>query len=217
MSPDAPDDLVALAEARGADVARVTPRVLEALSDTVTPQGAVAVVGAPPPGLGGLPRSGTLFVVLADVRDPGNAGVLVRSAAASGAAAIVFARGCVDPLAPKVVRAAAGSLFALPVAREVELADCLGALAGRGVRLLGADARGEPADAADLSGPLALVLGNEAHGLRDDVRARMDALVSVPMPGGTESLNVGIAGSILLFEAVRQRRAAASARPAARG
>ncbi|HEX2235733.1 MAG TPA: RNA methyltransferase [Actinomycetota bacterium] len=203
-----PRDVEVAAAAAGVAVTRVPRRVLAALCDTVTPQGAVAVVDAPPAGLPALPPSGSLFVVLADVRDPGNAGTLVRSAAAARADAVVFARGSVDPLHPKAVRASAGSLLALPLVREVSLEETLGALRARGVALVGADAAGAPADETDLVRPLALVLGNEAWGLPGPVRARTDELVSVPMPGGVESLNVGIAGAILLFEAVRQRRRA---------
>lgn len=205
---DGPDHLATLAAEEGVPVTRVPERVLAALCDTVTPQGAVAIVDAPPPGIASLPPAGSLFVVLADVRDPGNAGTLVRSAAAARAAAIVFARGSVDPLQPKSVRASAGALLALPLVREVSLEEALGALRARGVALLGADAAGAPADSIDLVRPLALVLGNESGGLPGPVRDRIDELVSVPMPGGVESLNVGIAGAILLFEAVRQRRAA---------
>ncbi|HEX2239669.1 MAG TPA: RNA methyltransferase [Actinomycetota bacterium] len=184
---------------------RVTPPILKALADTTTPQGIVAVVGVPDRSIAGL-EDPSLVVVLADVRDPGNAGTLIRSAAAAGADAIVFPRGSVDPFAPKTVRAAAGALFKIPVIRGVQALEAVQLLKQRGLVAVAAVARGGASPyEIDLARPLALVLGNEAWGLPVELRSQIDETATIPMPGATESLNVGIAGSIILFEAVRQR------------
>ena len=180
--------------------------VIDVLSDTVTPQGVVAVVADPSASVEVLSRV-DLCLVLAEVRDPGNAGTLVRSAAAAGAGAVVFTSGSVDPLHPKVVRSAAGALFGVPLVRGEPFAEVTGALRRAGVTLVGASARaGTDMYSFDLTGPIALVLGNESWGLPDATETTLDASVRIPMPGPVESLNVSVAGSILLFEALRQRR-----------
>jgi RNA methyltransferase, TrmH family len=206
-------DLVARAEARAVPVVMVPGRVLAALSDAATPQGVVAVVEAPGMSLADVPADASLVVVLAEVRDPGNAGSLVRSAAASAADAVVFTRGTVDAFGPKTVRAAAGALWAVPVVRGVDLVESLVALRDIGCTIVGADASApDPVDRSDLTRRVAIVLGNEAWGLPAAASSLLDERASIPMPGGSESLNVAIAGSIFLFEAVRQRRARARAR-----
>lgn len=198
------DDLVVAAEAAGVRVAEVPDEVIGLLADTRTPQGVVAVARVPQ---GGIPEDASLVLVLADVRDPGNAGTLVRTAHAAGVDAVVFGRGAVDPLHPKTVRASAGALFHVPLLRGVPLDEVLDDLRDRGLRRVGTDAGAPTAyDDADLTDRVALVLGNEAWGLPPEIRAKLDEVVSVPMPGPMESLNVAIAGSLLVFEAVRQRR-----------
>jgi RNA methyltransferase, TrmH family len=199
--------LVSRAEERGSRVHVVTDAVLDSICDTVTPQGIAAIVGWEPRSVADLLTGTPLVLVMASVRDPGNAGTLVRSALAAGATGVVVARGAVDPLHPKTVRASAGAIFRIPILRDEELSLVLAELRRSGVVIVGADAGSETApDDVDLSGSVALVLGNESWGLPEEVRSEVDATVGIPMPGPAESLNVAIAGSILLFEAVRQRR-----------
>jgi RNA methyltransferase, TrmH family len=195
--------------ARGA--LAVSGRVIDALSDTSTPQGVVAVASMRTVPIAEV--SGDLILVLSNVRDPGNAGTLVRSAVASGASAVVFCSGSVDPFNPKTVRATAGLLFHVDLVAAVGFEEAVDELRRKGFLILGADAGSSKApDELDLSDPVALVLGNESWGI-DEVSTRLlDDVVGIPMPGPAESLNVGIAGSILLFEAVRQRRASRSSR-----
>ena len=182
--------------------------VIDVLSDTVTPQGVIAVVSAPVASLD-VVGGGDLVLVLADVRDPGNAGTLVRCAAAVGATAVVFAHGSVDPLHPKVVRSAAGALFQVPLVRAAPLSEVEAFLKEEGLIVLGTDARSDThLYDVDLARPCALVLGNEAWGLSDEAAAIVDRSISIPMPGPVESLNVSTAGAVLLFEALRQRREA---------
>lgn len=197
------------AASSGARVTPVTRSVLVSIAETSTPQGVVAVVSPPDHELGSLDLALGPVLVLADVRDPGNAGTLVRSALAAGATAAIFGRRSVDPWNPKAVRAASGALLRMPVLRDEDLDGTAAELRRRDFRLIGTDA-GAPRsyDRVDLTGPVAFWLGNEAWGLPEDARHLVDELVSIPMPGPAESLNVSIAGSILLFETVRQRRSA---------
>jgi RNA methyltransferase, TrmH family len=131
---------------------------------------------------------------------------LLRSAEASGAAAIVLSAGSVDAYNPKVVRASAGAIFGVPVIEGWSAVEALDALQQQGRRRLAADARsGTPYHAVDFGVATAVVLGNEAHGLPPDLDAHLDGRVTVPMHGPAESLNVAMAGSILCFESARQR------------
>ena len=146
-------------------------------------------------------------MVCVDVQDPGNAGTILRSAEAAGAGAVLFTGSCVDPTNPKAVRASAGSLFHVGVVSGGNAVDVLAELGRCGFRRYAADARaGDTIDAVDLTGPVALVLGNEAHGLPTEIDAMLDGRVTIPMAGRSESLNVGMAASVMCFEVARQRR-----------
>lgn len=184
----------------------VTEKVLRAMSDTDSPQGVVAVATRPGIDLRSAVDRATLVLVLAGVRDPGNAGTLLRSAMAAGADAVVFTDESVDPFGPKTVRASAGAIARLPIVEEPHLDAVVQALHEAGLRVLATEASGPPAYELDLAAPVAFVLGNEAWGLPAGSQDAMDGRVGIPMPGPVESLNVGIAGSLLLFEALRQRR-----------
>jgi RNA methyltransferase, TrmH family len=201
---DAVRPLLERALEAGVRVHTLQPGLIERVADTVTPQPVMAIapwIDVPLEAV----RGGDFFVVCVDVRDPGNAGTVLRTAEAAGATAVVFCDGSVDVFNPKTVRASAGSLFHVPVVNGGSVDDVLGALMAWGVRRLGTVARdGTPYDEADLTVPVALVLGNEAHGLPDGVQ--LDELVSIPMAGSGESLNVGMAAAVLAFEVARQRR-----------
>jgi RNA methyltransferase, TrmH family len=195
-------DRAVSAGARGFELA---PGVLEKVADTVTPQPVLAVVRTPEATIEDL-LDADLVVVCDDVRDPGNAGALIRSADASGAGGIICCEGTVDPFNPKTVRASAGSVLHLPVITGLGAEDALAWLASQAFSLRGAVSTGGiPHTDVDWSRPAAIVLGNEATGLSDSVRSRLDALVTVVMPGKADSLNVAIAGAVLFFEALRQR------------
>jgi TrmH family RNA methyltransferase len=203
-------ELLDRARRRGIPVHRLEPGVLERVAGTVTPQPVLAVarqrsvaLADVTTGQGSEPR---LLVVGVDVRDPGNAGTLVRSTEAAGAHGVIFCRGSVDVTNPKTVRASAGALFHVPVVEGCDPQEVLGVLGDLGLKRIAAVAHdGERPDRVDLDRPLALVLGNEAHGLPADVLDRVDIRVTIPMPGRAESLNLGMAASILLYEARRQR------------
>lgn len=166
--------------------------VLANVGSVVTPQGVMATARIPQ--LTPL-ADGDFAVELAGVADPGNAGTIVRTAVAAGAQAVVFSPESVDPWNPKTVRASAGALFRVPLAEAGPRGERVGADPHRGV----------PYDQADLTGPLTLVVGNEAHGLDQDAAA-VDRWVSIPMAPDVESLNVASATAILCFEVARQRR-----------
>ncbi len=190
---------------QGARVFDLAPGVLERVADTVTPQPVLAVVGMPTATLDEL--AGTTFVVVCvDVRDPGNAGAVIRVAHAAGAGAVVCSEGTVDPFNPKTVRASAGSVLHIPVVMAGDAGEALDALRGHGLRCLAAVSRGgTPYTDVDLTSPLALVLGNEASGLPAVLEERLDGRLTIPMGGGAESLNVSTAAAVLCFEAARRR------------
>jgi TrmH family RNA methyltransferase len=188
----------------GAPVRLVTEKAAASLSETVTPQGLVAVcplrdvpadalVAAPP----------RLAVALAELNDPGNAGTILRTADAAGAGAVVFGAGSADPYGGKVVRASAGSLFHVDVVRSARLEELLPALRSAGVTVLAADGGGEatlPELGPALAGPVLWLFGNEARGLPQALATLADARVRIPMRGRAESLNLAAAAAICLYE-----------------
>lgn len=194
--------------AAGVPVHPVEIGVLADVLSTTTPQPLALVAAAPaePP----LPApAGRPLLVVVDLRDPGNAGTLVRTAEAAGAAGVLLAGGSVDPDSPKVLRSAAGARFRLPVWRRRDALAALAELDALGWATTATVVDGEaPAhDEADLAAA-ALVLGNEAHGLAPEVVAACSRRCTIPFDGPTESLNVAAAGAVLCFEALRQRRRA---------
>jgi TrmH family RNA methyltransferase len=200
------------AVAGGVRVFPLAPGVLERVADTVTPQPVMAVLPMldDPAQECWTARPASLVVVLVDVRDPGNAGTVLRGADASGVDAVVFAAESVDPYNPKTVRSSAGSLFHVPFAVwDTPAASAAVRLAGGGYRTLGTVVRGgEDYAAVDWSRPTALFLGNESSGLDADLCESLSGTVAVPMVGRAESLNVGVAAAVMCFEALRQRRVA---------
>jgi TrmH family RNA methyltransferase len=205
--------LLAEAAHAGATIHTVAPEVLSRAVDTTTPQGVAAIAPRLDVRLEdavAAAAAGPLALVLVDVGDPGNAGTLVRTAEASGAAAVLFCGDSVDPWNPKCVRASAGSQFHVPVVSGGGAVAVLELLRSAGVRTAATVARGgQDHDRVDLRGPIALVLGSEAHGLPPDVTAAVDEHLTIPMVGRAESLNVAMAGAVLCFESLRQRRGAA--------
>ncbi|MFZ0668480.1 MAG: RNA methyltransferase [Acidimicrobiales bacterium] len=201
----------------GARAFELAPGVLEKVADTVTPQPVLAVVRTPEATLDDI-ADAQFVVVCVDVRDPGNAGALIRSADAAGAGGVVCCDGTVDPFNPKTVRASAGSVLHLPLVTGVTAPEALDWLVSHGFMLRGAVAHGgTPHTEVDWSRKSALVLGNEASGLDDTVRSHVGELVSVNMTGHAESLNVAIAGAVLCFEALRQRSTLAGVADAVNG
>jgi TrmH family RNA methyltransferase len=198
----------------GCRVFELEKGVLERVAGTVTPQPVLAIVPFLDRPLEDIDRDG-MVIVCADVRDPGNLGTVLRSAEAAGALGVICTDGTVDPYNPKCVRASAGALFHVPLVVGGNTVQVLGELGASGLRRLGTAARaGDALWDVDLTGPVAVVLGNEASGVPAEVEAVLDGHVTIPIEGRAESLNVGMAAAVLVYEAARQRRAATSgARP----
>ena len=200
------DPVAVAARQSGVELLHVTADVIARLTSTVTPQGLVGVAPLVDRALDEVPVGGCT-AILHQVRDPGNAGTIVRSADAAGASAVIFTEGSVDPYNPKAVRATAGSIFHLPIVRGIATSEAVAGLRTRGVRVLAMSAAAsQDLDRADLSSPVAFLLGNEAHGLPDEVAAMADVSVRVPHAGKAESLNLAAAATVGLFEWARRRR-----------
>jgi TrmH family RNA methyltransferase len=196
----------------GVAVSSVTDAGMAGLSETVTPQGIVAVCGfLDVPAAQALVPPPRLAALLYEVNDPGNAGTVLRTADAAGAAVVVFGDGSVDPYNGKCVRASAGSLFHPVVVRGGDIAEAVLALQAAGVRVLAADGGGE-ADLDDqldrglLAGPTAWLFGNEARGLPPEIAGLADARVRIPIHGGAESLNLAAAAAVCLYASARAQR-----------
>jgi TrmH family RNA methyltransferase len=191
----------------GAELLPAAPEVMESLSSREVCQGLVATFPLPSTPLSALqPAPDDLVVVLDRLQDPGNVGTLIRTADAVGAAGVVLIEPTADPFDPKTVRGSMGSVFNLPIVLTADAGGALTHLSGCGLRTVGADVRaGVPWGDEVLAGGVALVLGNEARGLDADLRDHVAAWVRLPMIGRAESLNVAVAGGVLMYGWLRQR------------
>ncbi|MFF4407010.1 TrmH family RNA methyltransferase [Streptomyces sp. NPDC002536] len=211
-------EIIEAALAAGVRVHHATDETVADISQTVTPQGLVGVcrfLDTPfEEILAARPR---LVAVLAHVRDPGNAGTVLRCADAAGADAVVLTDASVDLYNPKSVRASVGSLFHLPVAVGVPVEQAVRGLQDAGARILAADGAGEKdlddeLDQGTMGGPTAWIFGNEAWGLPEETRALADAVVRVPIHGKAESLNLATAAAVCLYASARAQRASGGCR-----
>jgi RNA methyltransferase, TrmH family len=205
-------DLVTAVADAGIPVHVVSGEVMGELAQTVTPQGLLAVCGfLDVPLAAAVTPAPRLAVLLANVRDPGNAGTVLRTADAAGAQAVVFADASVDPYNGKCVRASAGSLFHLPVVAGASIKDAVAAMRQAGLRVIAADGRAgrgldDPDVRARLDEPTAWMFGNEAWGLPADLAALADEAVAVPIYGEAESLNLAAAAAVCLYASARAQR-----------
>lgn len=203
------DPLAVRARQAGVPVDEVSDSVMGRLTSTVTPQGVVGIAPFVDVGIDDLIPPGAV-AVLHEVRDPGNAGTILRSADAAGAVGVVFAGSSVDAYNPKSVRASAGSIFHVPVVRDVATEDALASLRSKGFAVVAMDMHGdEDLFETDLPRSAAFVFGNEAHGLPSEILEAADHRVRVPQAGRAESLNLAAAATVCLFEWVRRGRASA--------
>jgi RNA methyltransferase, TrmH family len=206
----------------------LVPRpLLDAALTTETPQPVAALVEAPDwtwahvfgaPVFGSRQNRAALIVVLAGLQDPGNLGTILRSSEAFGATGVVSLPGTVSAWNPKAVRASAGSVFRVPLIAAGER-HCLENLHEAGVKILATAVRAaaRPADLVEMTGPLAVIIGNEGNGVADELAAEADAKITIPCPGPVESLNAAVAASVLLYEASRQRMVVAGGAAELRG
>lgn len=205
-------DLRSRAAAKGVRVFSLAPGVLERVADAATPQPVLGAIRLPLARIEDIACVG-LVLVLHDVRDPGNAGTLIRSADAAGATGVVFTGQSVDPFNPKALRATAGSIFHLPVAVST-LDSTLDSFTSRGATTLATVVRGGVSHRdVDYSKPTVVVIGNEASGLDQASVALCQGAITIEMAGTGESLNAGVAGSLIAFEALWQRQDTTSTPP----
>ena len=193
----------------GIETFQLAPGVIDSVADAQTPQPLIATVRTIERGIDAT-IDGDAVLVLVDVRDPGNLGAILRVADATGIGAVICCVGCVDWQNPKAVRASAGSCFALRIADGEEPEPALAELRVVGFRTIAAAAQGGTAhDEVDYRKKVAVVLGNEASGLPENLRALVDEVVTIPMGGSTESLNVATAAAVICYERVIQKKLAA--------
>lgn len=188
-----------IARANAAEILLLAPHVLEKLSATKTPQGIMAVVALPEPCKA--EALGERIVVLDGLQDPGNVGTILRTAEAAGVQGVVLSEDCADVFAPKTLRATMGSVFRMPMLRSGAVQPILADLRGRGWAILASELEGEPFEqtAAVLKAPWALIIGSEAHGVSEPLRAQATHHVRLPMRGNGESLNAAVAAGIMLY------------------
>lgn len=211
---DQHDDLLRAALQSSVPIATISAPVLAQLTDTVTPQGVLAVCRTVDVPLSEALTPGVRLVVFCDrVRDPGNLGTVIRCADAFGADAVLISGDAVDLYNPKTVRASTGSIFHLPIAVGVDLSDAVDAARSASLSVWGADGAAacsveDLAASGELAGPVLWVLGNEAWGLTADHAALLDRSVALPLYGRAESLNLSTAAAVLLYASATAQRAA---------
>ncbi len=185
---------------------QVSDKTFSELTDTVTPQGILAVINFKDIEIENVPKQNFLVIALDKIRDPGNMGTIIRTADAAGADAIVIGKGCVDIYNPKVVRSTMGSLFHIPIMQTEDLVKTLVALKKLGGQVVTThlSAKKHYYD-VNFKTSTVIVMGSEAEGVSQKTSVISDELVTISMPGQAESLNVAVAHGIIVFEAVRQR------------
>ena len=189
-----------------APVEIVRDSLFDSLADTVSPQGIIAVCKQKHWQLSHLLAPGGFILIGERLNDPGNIGALIRTAAAAGAAGIILSTDSGDIYNPKVLRAAAGAALRIPIVTGAALCDTISQIKQAGYAVYAAHPRGDTLPySLDLRGNFCWLVGSESHGISDEAAALADAWVRLPMAGDVESLNASVAGSLLLYEAVRQR------------
>ncbi|MET1044607.1 MAG: RNA methyltransferase [Microbacteriaceae bacterium] len=199
----------------GIDLDFVSEQVLDSMADTVTPQGFVAVARQFPTSVKDIFRAEpALLAILEEVRDPGNAGTIIRAADAAGADGVILTGRSVDLYNPKVVRSTTGSLFHIPVAISPDVESVLERAAAAGIQVIAADIKGDDLltarEAGALAAPTAWLFGNEARGLTDEHFALADKAIRVPIYGQAESMNLATAASVCLYESAFAQRTSVS-------
>ena len=177
-------------------VESVEPEQIERMADATTPQGILAICKLPAKEAA---ISGQTVVFLEQIADPGNLGTIIRTVEASGAGTLLIGEGSVDAFSPKVVRSSAGSVFNVPIIQQVQTEEVLGELQSLGYKTYAADMTGQQFTSVNVKNKHAWVFGNEAHGLSDLVKNKADEVVSIPIFGQAESLNLSVAAGVLLY------------------
>ncbi len=189
------------------DIYNVADKLFKEISDTQSPQGALAVLKKQTAEIGEALSEGKSMVVLDSLQDPGNVGTIIRTADAAGVSAVLMTRGCVDVYSPKVLRSTMGSVFHIPIIEDLDIINTIQLLKSKGYKVIASHLHGQNNYYdEDLTCKSAIIVGNEANGISEETAALSDKLVRIPMPGRTESLNASVAASIMIYELVRQNR-----------
>ena len=202
------NELPASAASKNAKLVHISTQILKKITQVDTPRGIIAVAEIPCVKEDKLPLGKNPLIVIGDdIRDPGNAGTIIRSADASGADAVVFSSSSADVFNPKVVRSTGGSIFHLPVVNGCDLKTFITRIKKeKGVRIIAGSAKGTTLyTKVDFTLPSAIIIGNEASGISKEIETLCDETAAIQIPGRAESLNAAVSCSILLYEAVRQR------------
>ena len=178
--------------------------LFDKISDTVSPQGILGVCKIPENDINDFDGKEKAFVVILErVADPGNLGTIIRTADAAGADAVILSEGCADPYNLKTIRSTMGSIFHLPVYRNVDLKEFL---KNTKIKTFAAHLKGtKSCYDTDMTESVGIIIGNEANGISDEISSLADELVKIPMPGRAESMNAAVAAGVMIYEAVRQR------------
>lgn len=185
----------------------VSNQVMKHLTDAVTPQGIIGLAKMVQVSFDQLLEKEPLIIILEQLQDPGNLGTIIRTADAVGATGVILSKGSVDLYNPKVVRSTMGSLFRVPILKDRNLQADISALQKEGIRILATHLQGSQIIYdCDLTGGIGILIGNEGNGLTDTLTEMADGRVLIPMMGDSESLNAGVATSVMVYEALRQRR-----------
>ena len=185
----------------------VADSVFDAMAETVTPQGVLAIVKMPEYSLEDMIADAGTLVLLENLRDPGNLGTIIRTAEAAGVSGVILTKESVDIYNPKVIRSTMGAVYRVQFLYVEDFQELLSELRGREVRLLAAHLKGEKTfDKADYSGKVGILIGNEANGLSEEASELANEKVLIPMAGSVESLNAAVAAALLMYEAFRKQK-----------
>ncbi len=185
----------------------VADKVFDAVAETVTPQGVLAIVRMPEYSMEKMLADAGTLVLLEDMRDPGNLGTVLRTAEAAGVAGVILSKESVDVYNPKVIRSTMGAVYRVPFLYVEDFKETLRMLKAQEVRLLAAHLKGNKTfDRADYSGKVGILIGNEANGLTDEAAELAEEKVLIPMAGNVESLNAAVAAALLMYEAFRKQK-----------
>ena len=199
-------EILSLINTAGKDVYLLSDKLFRELSDTENPQGILATIKYKKLKLDEILNKGNFYIILDSLQDPGNMGTIMRTADAAGASGVIISKGCVDLYNPKVLRSTMGAIFHIPICFTDNLIETIAQLKTRGIRIYAAHLKGEANYfEVDMRKDVAIIIGNEANGISEEVAAYSDMLIKIPMPGRAESLNASVAASILMYEVVRQR------------
>lgn len=200
------EDILSMINAGGYETLMLSDKLFLEISDTENPQGILAVIKARSYALDEILVPDNFLVILESLQDPGNMGTIIRTADAAGATGIIISKGCVDIYNPKVLRSTMGAVFHVPVYLSDNLTDTIHILKKNGIRICATHLKGSKSHYdISLRNNAAIIIGNEANGISEEIASCADVLVKIPMPGRAESLNASVAAGLLMYEVVRQR------------